>query len=359
MRGIGQRWLLLAVLGAVATLWTQGDRLTGQGVAPLYLALGDSLTAGIGASDPDRFGYPPLLLDVFRVAGRNLELSTLARPRETTDSFLGASASAPVAPSQFDRVLALLRTREVALITLSIGANDLWDLTGSGQPCDLTRARTPVELRMALEAPGCRDVVAARLVQTRMHLATILNGLVQAKPATTPLIVLLYYNPFRLGLNPELEAITDATTDQLNTAIREAIGPFSGSTVHLVDLRAAFAGREARLTHASRRDIHPNDLGYRVIAGTVLPSVAGADVGFFAASPAGAASCPDSDRWRLLYWRGVARASIRAVSLFCPEADRFWINRGGRWLAFAPLRQDASDQFDLEPGEFVFSHGQP
>ena len=327
-----------------------------QQTPALYLALGDSLTAGSGASDPSRTDYPQLVTDVLRVPGRNIELSNLAVPGETSAGFLGASAG--LSP-QIDRAVGLLQTRQVDLVTLSIGANDLLALLRPGQPCDTSRARRGAELRTALEAPACRAAAEARIAEVRANLATALGRLLQAKTPSTRLVLLLYYNPLLLGLDPGLDALTEEDTRRLNSALREAAAASGASSVEIVDLHAAFGGRVAQLTHAAERDVHPNDAGHRAVAGAVLRALPAAETGFFSLGPAGEHSCPGPGRWQALYWRGATGALLGAVSVLCPGADRFWVNRAGRWSAVAPLLPGVSDPISVVTGEAVFVHGAP
>lgn len=349
------RWamlgLLLLLLGSASG--------SGQQPPPVLLVLGDSLSAGTGASDPARLAYAPLVREALRAGGRNLEVINLAAPAETTATFLGTTAATGGQGAQLERALALLQTRQVEVIVLSIGANDLLSLIAPGEPCDLSRARSPADLRAAFEAAGCRTAVDIRLLQVRTNLTALLTMLAEAKPASASLLVMLYYNPFHLGLDPAVEALTDENTRRLNAIIRDTAETLWVPAVDVVDLQAAFAGREAQLTHAVQRDVHPNDLGYRVIAGAVLRALPAGVVGFFSAAPSGEASCPARGRWQVIYWRGISEVPLSAVSVLCPLADRFWVNRQGRWLAHAPSLPVASDVVALLAGEAVFAHGGP
>jgi lysophospholipase L1-like esterase len=320
---------------------------------PVLLVLGDSIAAGFGASDPARHGFAALVYELLKTSTTDLELINLATPGETSASYSQGGQS-----SQQDRAAAVLRTRRVAGIVLLVGGNDLLTLIAPGQPCDLSRAKRGSDLAAVALSEPCRTAVDAAIDGVRLRLGPILSALVQAKEHSTPLLVGLYYNPFDLGLDPTLTAATNENTNRLNAVIGEAVSAFRSPDLRTFDMNAAFAGRIATLTRASDRDVHPNDLGHRVIAEAVVRALSAGATGYFSGSPSGPAGCPQAGRWQLLYWRGPA-ASLSAASVLCPLVDRFWLHRQGRWLAVAPLIPQASDPVSLLTGEAVFAHGGP
>ena len=113
-----------------------------QPTAPLpgvLLAPGDSVAFGLGAPAPARDGYVPLLAD--RLPGPGLDVRNLAVPGATTQSMVR---------SQVPRALAALEDRDVRLVTVTIGGNDVFG---------------PV-LQACGEDPagaGCRSVVRSSL----------------------------------------------------------------------------------------------------------------------------------------------------------------------------------------------------
>jgi lysophospholipase L1-like esterase len=318
--------------------------------APVLLALGDSYTAGNGATSPARDGYVTLMANSMRLAAPETTVTNLALPGETSATFSSGTNS------QLERALAVLRSQRVDTVVMTLGGNDLLFLVASGQPCDLSRARRPPDLYPAASAPACRAAVETTLVRTRANIKAALASLQQAKQGPTTVLVGLYYNPFRLGLDPALDRITDEDTQRLNAAIRDAVSEIGSPDVRTFDLDTAFGRNVPALTHYRQRDVHPNNLGHRVIAAAVLRSMARPEIGHFSATPAGAAECPAQGQWQLLYWRG-SSAAIAPVSVLCPLVDRYWVSRQGRWLAFAPGFPDASDPLVLNTGEAVFAHG--
>jgi hypothetical protein len=76
-------------------------------------------------------------------------------------------------------------------------------------------------------------------------------------------------------------------------------------------------------------------------------------------NPAATAStCPGSNQWFGLYWKGAATPILTAVQS-CPNVDRAWVRRGTNWLGAAPSQPASSDPFDAANGEFLFLHGKP
>jgi hypothetical protein len=103
-------------------------------------------------------------------------------------------------------------------------------------------------------------------------------------------------------------------------------------------------------------------LGTSVTTATIpvgTGSTAAGQTGMFVSSPtATAATCPGSNQWLGLYWRGATTPVLTAAQA-CSSADRLWVRRGSTWLGAAPDQPGASDQTDLVSGEFVFLHGRP
>jgi acyl-CoA thioesterase-1 len=227
--------VLLALL-PVVRLVAPAAAAEGERDAPLvYLALGDSVAAGIGATDPASDGYAALLAaGLGRVLGPGVMPVNLAVPGETTASL--------VAGSQLTAALRTLasaaeRGPAASTITLTIGGNDL--LRAGAEP----RAR----------AAALRGVAAnLRYLLVRLRAA--------AGPAGPTLVVTGYYDPTR---TPVSEPGSDGWwLAQLDATLeREA----RRAGARWVDVAAAFRGREGELTWFPR-DIHPTDAGHQAIA---------------------------------------------------------------------------------------------
>ena len=99
------------------------SRVTTAGLFPddatggVYLALGDSIAAGSGASDPATTSYAGLIASELRDEfGPELELRSLAVGGHTTQDLIS---------NQLDPALEALRAGDVRLVTLTISGNDL------------------------------------------------------------------------------------------------------------------------------------------------------------------------------------------------------------------------------------------
>lgn len=226
--------------------------------AGTYLALGDSLAVGVGATRPAELGYPGLL------ARRNpaLVLRNIAVSGETSTSFIqGGQLSAAVdAIGQADP--------PVALVTLDIGGNDLLRLRWM-EPCasDL--------------GVGCRELVAQTVAAFESNLRRIVETLTDALRDHAPsahLALLAYPNSFS-GTDSEWEEAAElallgddgrldcGATEPFARGVNDVIACVAqehGAVV--VDAYPAFEGRGLDLTHIGAGDIHANDRGYEVIA---------------------------------------------------------------------------------------------
>src|SRR5687767_9110387 len=125
-----------------------------------YVALGDSLAFGVGASDPER-AYVPLLFQYFQQPRtENVRiLRNLSRPGETSDSFVAGGQLALA-------VAAIVEpTTDTRVVTLDIGGNDLLFLI-SGPPCQ--------------SDPGgvlCQALVAEQLRKFAINYTVVLEAL--------------------------------------------------------------------------------------------------------------------------------------------------------------------------------------
>jgi acyl-CoA thioesterase-1 len=235
-----------------------------------YLALGDSLAVGVGATVPARQGY---VAHVFRFAhaqpsGGVDQLVNLAVPGETSRSLL--------AGGQLERAIAAINdpSSDVRLVTLDIGGNDFLSLLQPGGPCAVNPNTTP----------ACTAAVRAALATFPATYATILTRLTQAlatDPGDERLLVMTYYNPYSGTANTEFDKAVDAalvgSDGRIDCAAVAAgddrvglndliacIGAQFGATT--VDVYPAFSGRGPVLTHIGTGDIHPTNAGYTVIA---------------------------------------------------------------------------------------------
>ncbi|MDP8952812.1 MAG: SGNH/GDSL hydrolase family protein [Actinomycetota bacterium] len=192
-----------------------------------YVSLGDSLAVGVGASDPDERGYSPLYRALLEgETGREVRLTQLGVSGETSDSFINGP------DPQLARAESALAENPGAVVTLSLGANDLLSSTDED-----------------------REEALARYSRNLDYILRALNG--ASDPAPRIAVLALY--------NPAPGSFTDVWAGRLNDEIR-TVAEKNGASVAAGD--RAFEGREAEYAHYARNpwDIHPTDAGYEALA---------------------------------------------------------------------------------------------
>lgn len=219
-----------------------GTPAAGSGPGEVYLALGDSVAAGIGATRPGEGGYAAILAEYLgRQLGRPVQPLFLASPGETTTTLL--------AGGQLTRAVRWIEAArrsgsQVGPITLTIGANDL---LGAGPD------------------PTARDAALRRVgenlgaILTRLQAATK-DG--DGRPGAD-LVVTGYYDP--TGTPAGLDGTEGWWLARLDDVIeREALRVGA----RWVDVAAVFRDRGAELTWYPS-DIHPTNAGHRTIADAI------------------------------------------------------------------------------------------
>lgn len=199
-----------------------------------YVSLGDSLAVGVGASEPEKRGYAPLLRDKLADGtGRKVRLIQLGVSGETSESFVGERPGGK--PSQLARAEKTLRDNPGAVVTISIGGNDL--------------------LRTALGTDADRE---ATITDYGRNLDNILKRLRRASDPAPEVAVLAIYNPAP-------GSFTDEWTERLNYEVR-AVARRNAAAVAAGDL--AFRGHEREYVRNDRDgfDPHPTDAGYGALA---------------------------------------------------------------------------------------------
>lgn len=239
------------------------------GAGGAYLALGDSVTFGIGVDEPRRQGY------VARLSGRLhsaeppiTETRVFAVPGETATGFLDRRLDAVVA------AVDELGSR-VELVTIGLGANEL--LRIRRDPACIEDRTAPACVAAAAvataEAAGALDAVVARVQEA-----------LSAAGSDARIVLLAYYNPdvepiaasTIVGADGVVACEPDDTDPGLNDRIA-CVADERG--VELVDLYEAFLGRERELTRIGAGDVHPNGEGYAVIADAIAEHLGLDDAG--------------------------------------------------------------------------------
>jgi acyl-CoA thioesterase-1 len=220
----------------------------------VYLALGDSLAVGEGASTPAR-GYVPLLFDFFKQP----EHGNVDEPRKLA---VGGETSSSMLSGQLTAALNVINEpTDVRVVTLDIGGNDIRKLLAEDSPCVATRSKP-------IDPIACQQLLAAVLNTFAVNYAQILAELTQAleaDPGNESVLVMTYYNPFS-GTGWSVEPLAEAAVTGLNSLIA-SIGSQYGATI--VDVYGPFQGQGLDLTNigvTTPPDVHPNDAGYQEIA---------------------------------------------------------------------------------------------
>ena len=227
--------LVAALLLALSSL----GFLTFQTSSPelVYVALGDSVAAGIGSSLPRERSYPPLLGDL--VAGhldRLIRVENLARPGESAETFLSGEQ-----PGELERLIADVESSgaELQVVTVSLGGNEVLDLRdASREQRQAALERFTTSYPEALAA--VRDIVGE----------------------SVPLLASTVYDP--TGGDAAIEFSDSWWIEQFNSVVRDA-APLSD--VVTVDLASELGDSATQLTRYPV-DIHPTNEGHARIAAT-------------------------------------------------------------------------------------------
>jgi len=233
-----------------------------------YLALGDSLAAGLQPTTGDQKdrGYAGPVLDGLRKTAPDTQLKNLGCSGETTSTMLRGGICSYPERNQVAAAVAFLKANAATtrLITLDMGANNVLKCAGAtvDQAC-----------------ASSNNATVAR------ELASILAQLRAAAPKA-PIVLLTYYNPllaaWRTG--PDGQKLAEQSQPllaALNTEITKAATPVAAK---VADVAGAFATTSTsgspeptnvkRICDwtwiCSRQDLHANDAGYAPMAKAVL-----------------------------------------------------------------------------------------
>ena len=261
--------VVVGVVVAIGVAVSAGVVFAGRPATTHYVALGDSIAAGQGASVEDRFGYAAVFNQFYRVDHRGPERhDNLAVPGENSSSFFDDQMAGAV------EVIEDTDT-EVEVVTLTIGSNDLLPLLRS-EPC----ASAP-------GGPECQGAVGVALAGFAGNYTAILTGLTGAlatDPGEGRVLVTTYYNPYDgtghpfetpvditlVGVDGTIDCAANAV-DPTKVGLNDLIACIGGSFgAETVDVYPLFDGEAPGLTHIGEGDVHPNDAGHRVIADAVV-----------------------------------------------------------------------------------------
>lgn len=226
-----------------------------------YIALGDSLSAGFGASNASETAFVPLVRESL---GDNHDLMNLGHGGDTSADLIDhghlKEAIDAIAEGNGD---------EVALVTLEIGGNDLLRLY-----VGVVLTGICPDATTALNKPECTEPLAEALAEFDTILGQTLDQLLDADPSLRILLLTLYnplpeFLPARSVAALSLEGLADSQFPEgLNDIIRNHANQ---RDIPIVELYEPFEDRASELI--SGDFIHPNDAGYRVMADAVIATL--------------------------------------------------------------------------------------
>ncbi len=240
--------------------------------APLYIALGDSLSAGNGASDRNTTAFVPL---VRAGLGAGMALLNLGKPGDTSDALLQGGRLEKAADEIRRRRDDNVPGNDVRVVTLEIGGNDLLNLYTA-----YVLTGTCPSVTESLQRPQCVQALRDALSRFGPNVHEAIARIQAADPAV-PIFLMTLYNPFSGGSSIldqlgqlSLEGQPDSPFPEgLNDMIRQEA---AATGVHLVEVYPLFKGKA--FEYISQDLIHPNDAGYRAMADAVLAAMAQAGV---------------------------------------------------------------------------------
>lgn len=222
---------------------------------PPYIVIGDSLSYGLGASEPSQTGFAALVHDALegsdRFASSGIDFINLSAPGATSPDLLETGGQLQLALAEVSR------SPSPPVITVAIGGNDLLDLADADSPC-LNDVQTE----------PCLAELGQTLTTLQTNLGAVLSAL-RAASAEANIVVVDLYNPFS-GTGDIRELLADAGVQRINGVI----GAAASDPELRADLASVFQFFQGRGKQWIASDgIHPNDDGHAVIAEVVLAAL--------------------------------------------------------------------------------------
>src|SRR5215472_11864999 len=248
---------------------------TPASAASYYLALGDSLAHGVGASSGNGYVDDIFAFEQQTIAG--LQLVNLSCSGETTSTMMSGGICTYATGSQLGDAEAFLAAHpgEVAFVTIDIGGNDV-------APC-------------LLSIPVDKTCVASALPIATANLDAILTAL-RTSGGAVPIVGLTYYDPvlaYWLQGGAGQTAAHDSVTmvKSVNRALKKSYKKHRARVANgqqtFATTKWALAGSYANqivpinvaqvcasTLMCTMNDIHANDAGHAALAGAFEPQIA-------------------------------------------------------------------------------------
>jgi lysophospholipase L1-like esterase len=261
----------LLPIAALLLLVTACSSSEAKPLSGLYIALGDSLSAGNGASDRSTTAFVPL---VHQALGANVDLLNLGVPGHTSQDLIVGQLDRAVSEIQ-KRKADSVPSNDVVVVTLEIGGNNLLDLF-----FDLVLPGTCPNVEAGLKNDRCVSALRSKLNEYEPDLKLILQRLHEADP-NLPIFLMTLYNPFS-GKGQALDRLIElALEGEPGSPFPEGLHDIiraqaKESGAHLADVYPHFEGKGNEYMASDL--IHPNDKGYRVMADAVIASMRDANL---------------------------------------------------------------------------------
>ncbi|MBM7702561.1 SGNH/GDSL hydrolase family protein [Metabacillus iocasae] len=216
------------------------DTATSRAEAPnklTYIALGDSLSAGIGASEVDYLRTPAFVPKF------------VTHLRKTNDVYVENHSVPGLTTSGLYSFLTQnqgiqTKLKNANIISISIGGNDFLREIRSSEQVD-------------------EDNFKARAQTIYEDVAAIVNYVESLNNDATILLFGLY-SPY--GDTHEYQEVSQLILKDYHLLLQT----LQSERVIVIDPHAPFIGKEVQLTHIEDNDIHPNDEGYDILANLLI-----------------------------------------------------------------------------------------
>lgn len=231
-----------------------GSAGTKEAGADVYLALGDSLAASVGANSPQEGYVSRFHAYLERETGKDLGLTNLGISGESSMSFN---------QGQFQQGLELIGSLKadgdpsttISVVTLDLGANDLLTHLGSA------------ECQLEPQGGACQARINAGLDGFAQAFPQIVNTFRDEMEDESELYIMTMYNPFDLGLGIPFETFSNEIIGRLNVIIADNAAQVGAK---LADPFDSMASNASAWTNMLQGDIHPNADGYQALAHSLV-----------------------------------------------------------------------------------------